>query len=196
MAEGARIGHFNIVRCHRLEMDEKSSIGHVNTVKGNVDLLMGKRCVIMNLNRLAGARKEKSYCTPHFLMHEGAKVMSRHFFDLIQSIEMMEGSVFAGARSQCWTHSSLYGKKKHVRLDGKIAVGRNCYIGASCMLLPGVTIGDDITLGTGTICSKSISEPGLYVSSSMRHIPYDADERIASLGKPEAVIDGVERYCK
>lgn len=129
-------------------------------------------------------------------MHSGAKVMSRHFFDLTSNVEIGERSIFAGAYSQCWTHSYLYGKKNHVRLDGKIILGKNCYVGASCILLPGVKVGDDISLGAGTICSKSVSEPGLYVSSSMYHIPFNADDRIAALGQPMAVIDGVSRYCK
>lgn len=196
MAKGAKIGHFNIIKCHYLKMEERSKINHLNTIFGNFDLVMGQNSALMNLNRLAGARKSKCYCTPRFMMHKEAKIMSRHFFDMIQSIEIGERSIFAGARSQCWTHSYLYGKEKHARLDGKIAIGDNCYIGASCILLPGITIGNDISLGAGTVCSKSISEAGLYVSSCMRHIPFDADDRIVSLGKPEAVIDGVERYYK
>lgn len=196
MAKDAKIGHFNIIKCHYLKMEERSKINHLNTISGNFDIVMGQNSVLMNLNRLAGVRKSKCYCTPCFMMHKGAKIMSRHFFDLIQSIEIGERSIFAGARSQCWTHSYLYGKVKHARLDGKITIGKNSYIGASCILLPGIEIGNDISLGAGTVCSKSISEAGLYVSSCMRHIPFDADDRIASLGKPEAVIDGVERYCK
>ena len=89
-----------------------------------------------------------------------------------------------------------YGKEKHVRLDGTINIGSNCYIGASCILLPGICIGDNITLGAGTTCSKSVTEQGVYVSSKLQYIPYDADERIKSLGKPMAIIDGVERYKK
>lgn len=129
-------------------------------------------------------------------MHDYSKIMGHHYFDIIQDIEIGERSIFAGAFSQCWTHSYIYGTEKHARLDGSITIGNNCYIGASCIILPGIKIGDNITLGAGTICSKSINKPGAYVSSTLQFIDFDPDKRIESLGKPKAVIDGIERYLK
>lgn len=196
MARSSKVGHFNFIKCHQLEIDENASIGHLNSIKGYFDLILKEKSIIKNLNRLLGAKQTKCYCISQFILHSRAKVMSRHFFDLISSIEIGEKSIFAGASSQCWTHSYLYGQKNHARLDGKVVLGKNCYVGASCILLPGVKVGDNISLGAGTICSKSVSEPGLYVSSSIYHIPFNADDRIAALGQPMAVIDGIPRYRK
>lgn len=173
-----------------------AKIGHLNTAKGYFNFVMHNKSTIMNCNRFTSLGKKQTYQTPHLLLRERAKIVSRHFFDLTSSIEIGERSNFAGAYSQCWTHGFLYGKEKHARLDGDIVVGNDCYIGASCILLAGVTIGSNITLGAGTTCSKSIEESGLYVSSSLHFIPFDADERIKSLGKSTAVLGEMECFKK
>lgn len=193
----ARIGHFNFIKCQALHMEEHAQIGHLNLAMGYVKILLEKNSYIGNFNSFhAKKHKSKCYSLPYLRLHQSAKIMGHHYLDLIQSIDIGERSILAGAFSQCWTHSYIYGKEKHVRLDGTINIGSNCYIGASCILLPGICIGDNITLGAGTTCSKSVTEQGVYVSSKLQYIPYDADERIKSLGKPMAIIDGVERYKK
>lgn len=100
----------------------------------------------MNCNRFTSLCKNQTYSTPRLLMHERAKIVSRHFLDLTSSVEVGDRSTIAGAYSQCWTHGFLYGNKKRARLDGDIVIGNDCYIGASCILLGGITIGDNITL--------------------------------------------------
>lgn len=41
MAKDAKIGHFNIIKCHYLKMEERSKINHLNTISGNFDIVMG-----------------------------------------------------------------------------------------------------------------------------------------------------------
>ena len=38
----------------------------------------------------------------------------------------------------------------------QIVIGRNCWIGASAILLPGVTIGENTVIGAGSIVTKNI----------------------------------------
>lgn len=196
MAKSAKIGHFNIVRCKSIQLEDNAKIGHLNTAKGYFDLHMHSNSTIMNCNRFTSLGKSQTYSPPKLLMRKNAKIVSRHFFDLTSSIELGERSNFAGAYSQCWTHGFLYGNKKHARLDGDIVIGNDCYIGASCILLAGITMGDNITLGTGTTCSKSIDKSGLYISSSLKYIPFDADKRIEDLGNPTAVLGEMECFKK
>lgn len=197
LAPNVKIGHFNLIKCQALNMEACSQIGHFNLIIGYMEMLLKIKAVIGNFNSFHGGRnKSKCYSLPQLILHDKAKIVGHHYFDLIQSIHIGKNSILAGAFSQCWTHSYIYGSQKHVRLDGEIKIGNNCYIGASCILLPGITIGDNIMLGAGTTCSKSIRESGVYVSSKLEYIPYNADERIKSLGEPMAIIDGVERYKK
>lgn len=48
---------------------------------------------------------------------------------------------------------------------GKIKIGNYTYIGDSCLIMPGVTIGNDVIVGAGTVVSKSIPD-GLMVAGN------------------------------
>lgn len=196
MSKGSSIGHFNIISCKSLCLGHNTKIGHLNMMKGYFELIMDDNATIVNCNRMTSLGKSQSYKLSRLFMHKGSKIVSRHFFDLTSNIEIGERSNMAGAYSQCWTHGFLYGKERHARLDGDIIIGNDCYIGASCILLPGISIGNNITLGAGTTCSKSIEKSGLYVSSSLHFVQFDADERITSLGKPVAVLGGMDCFHK
>lgn len=41
---------------------------------------------------------------------------------------------------------------------GKIVVGNNVYIGNCAMIMPGVTIGNDVIIGAGSVVTKSIPD--------------------------------------
>lgn len=45
--------------------------------------------------------------------------------------------------------------KPGYRKYGKIVIGKNVFIGANATFLPGVTIGDNVVIGTGAIVTKS-----------------------------------------
>lgn len=48
-----------------------------------------------------------------------------------------------------------------------IHIGNNCWIGSNCIILPGVNICDNVTIGAGSIVTKSINQPGVYVIDSV-----------------------------
>ena len=48
-----------------------------------------------------------------------------------------------------------------LRADGyqynmPVRIGKNCWIGAGCIIVPGVTIGDNVVIGAGSIVTKDI----------------------------------------
>ena len=49
-------------------------------------------------------------------------------------------------------------REKYPKMDvfGKIKIGNNVYMGNCSMILPGVTIGDNVIIGAGSIVTKSI----------------------------------------
>lgn len=49
-------------------------------------------------------------------------------------------------------------REKHPDLDviAPIRVGNNVFIGADCLILPGVTIGDDVVIGARSVVSRDI----------------------------------------
>ena len=47
-------------------------------------------------------------------------------------------------------------------VNGDCKIGNNCFIGSQSVLANGVTIGDDIIVGAGSLVRKSIKEKGIY----------------------------------
>ena len=43
---------------------------------------------------------------------------------------------------------------RRIRRDVKI--GKNCFIGAHCLILPGVTIGDEVVVAAGVVVTKDV----------------------------------------
>jgi len=45
--------------------------------------------------------------------------------------------------------------KKHDKTTAPIIIGKNCWIGANVVILPGVTLGDNVIVAAGAVVSKS-----------------------------------------
>lgn len=49
-----------------------------------------------------------------------------------------------------------------------VRIGDRVWVGARAMILPGVTIGDDVVIGAGSVVTKDCVRPGVYVGSPAR----------------------------
>ena len=49
-------------------------------------------------------------------------------------------------------------------------IGRNCWIGAGAIILPGVTIGDNTVIGAGSVVTKDIPDCSIAVGNPCRVI--------------------------
>ena len=71
-----------------------------------------------------------------------------------------------GPRVMVITHDTIF---DHINTDpshsrtAPVTIGRNCFIGAGAIVLPGVSIGDNTIIAAGTVVNKSIP-PGSVVS--------------------------------
>jgi len=53
---------------------------------------------------------------------------------------------------------------------GKIKIGNNVYIGNCALIMPGVTIGDSVIVGAGSVVTKSISSGSIVAGNPARII--------------------------
>ena len=116
-----------------------------------------------------------------------AEVTTFAFIDVCDSVSLRSNTVLAGRGIQIWTHGFVHraggGKRELVR--GPVRIGRNCYIGAMTCINYGVTISDDITIGSLSSVAKSLIESGVYVGSGLRFIDKTPEERLHSLSRRE-----------
>ncbi|WP_322740787.1 acyltransferase [Desulfocapsa sulfexigens] len=41
-------------------------------------------------------------------------------------------------------------------IRGDVRIGKNCFIGAQCIILPGVTIGDEVVIAAGAVVTRDV----------------------------------------
>ena len=61
-------------------------------------------------------------------------------------------------------------KYKNVRNFGRIKIGKNCFIGNNCTILPGVEMGDNCILGAGSVLSSSMPNNTVYAGVPAKFI--------------------------
>ena len=199
LEDGARIRHLNVIICRKLIMKKGASIGKLNFIKGNFDLVMDERADINMQNKITSIlRDELKRGRSKLHMRYHAKIGVGHLVDMTDNITIGENSMIAGAGSQLWTHGFYFSKvgDKVSRIDGEILIGNNCYIGAKCVICAGVSIPAITTIGANCCISKSLEKSGLYVSQPLRYIQFDPDVAIKRFGSPEDCINGVNIYRK
>lgn len=61
-------------------------------------------------------------------------------------------------------------KYADARNFGRIKIGKNCFIGNNCTILPGVEIGDNCILGAGSVLSSSMPANSVYAGVPAKFI--------------------------
>lgn len=74
----------------------------------------------------------------------------------------------------CVSHDAKVGAHSffapRVALAGFVEVGKQCFIGINTTVIDGIAIGDRIQTGGGTVVTKDLAEPGLYVGAPARRV--------------------------
>ena len=183
----SKVKPFNILLCKELCIEEHAGFsGYFNLVMGVNKMTIRKNSYIIKFNRFRFfniceiaenvkiASSNVFFGTPGnispFKEYENLRIKqksiitNKHIFDLSDQISIGEDVTFGGSGSQVWTHGfDLH----HTKKQSPIEIGDCCYIGSSSIILPGIKICNNVSIGTGTIVSKSIEESGFYVSSGL-----------------------------
>lgn len=59
-------------------------------------------------------------------------------------------------------------REKAYQYNMPVHIGRNCWFGAGCIVLPGVTIGDNVVVGAGSVVTKDIPSNVVVVGNPAR----------------------------
>lgn len=63
-------------------------------------------------------------------------------------------------------------RKEHPEWDiiNKIIIGNNVYLGYGCLVLPGVTIGDNVVVGANSVITKDLESNAVYAGVPARKV--------------------------
>ena len=171
----AKIG-LSIILAKRLIMEEKSRIHNFVLCK-NIDLLnLKKDSGIANMTYITGySVLNKSVFQSvanrrcELILEESAGITSRHYIDCNGGVYIGAFTTVAGIKSQILTHSiNIYKNRQEAH---PIYIGKYCFIGTGCVLLPGTKLPDYSVLGAGSVLTKSHEESAcLYAGSPAKRI--------------------------
>lgn len=182
-----RIGHLNLIHCRRLCIGRQGYIGRLNQISGPLSILIRATGAIGNGNKIVrGPRGSVCSGPAQLLIGRLAKITANHRIDCTRSVRIGDYSTLAGVGIQIWTHGyvhELSGPGRY-RIDGPVNIAHNVYVAASSIISMGVDICAGAMVGAGTTVARSITEPGLYVSSAVRQLPRPAE--------PDTRLDMVE----
>lgn len=75
-------------------------------------------------------------------------------------------TISTGVKFTTHDNSVIKVVKNKTDVFGKIIIGNNCFIGQNSLILPGVTIGDNIIIGAGSVVTKSFLENGIIIAGN------------------------------
>ncbi len=146
MGRHCKIGHFCVCRnIDRLEMGDESGMGSFHLITG-----------IPTTNKNHFQHVENRRC--EMVLGRCVGIPSRKFFDCNGGIYIGDYTTVAGQWTQFLTHAiDIY----HSRQDAKpIRIGKYCFIGTGCIVLPGAVLPDYSVLGAGAVLNKPQTESG------------------------------------
>ena len=178
LALGARIGYGNIVRVDALHLDSSAYIGHLNQLNGPFIVALKQQAGVGNSNRITRARLGATWGRSMLRLGTWSKITSGHVIDCTRSVRFGDYSTLAGKGSQVWTHGYLHAPAgiDRFRIDGRVHIGSNVYVGSASVINAGVRIGDAITIGSMSCVSSSLATPGLYVGQQLRMLRLDYED--------------------
>lgn len=91
------------------------------------------------------------------------------YYQAINGIEIGEGTLWSYNCSFISANHSKDNYKEHEKTH-PIRIGKNVWIGANCVILPGVEIGDNTIIGAGSIVTKSIPSDSIAVGNPCKII--------------------------
>jgi acetyltransferase-like isoleucine patch superfamily enzyme len=162
---GGKIGMFNWLVLDELIMQEGALIRRMNRVQNIRKLQLSEGAVILNSNFIGGTwGSTEQTGRENFELGARSQITIGAFVDLTDTISFGLDVVAGGVGTQFWTHGfDCY--RNHV--SGPICVADSVFLGAACIVMPNVSICSSVTVGSGTVVHRSISEPGLYVSAQL-----------------------------
>lgn len=164
--ERGTLGYLNYISCWSFNLGSDSRVIRMNKFLYINDVEIGQNVTIRSRNSFVGTRgfsapfKEEE----NINIGKDSIITIGHSFDLSDTITIGENVTFGGNASEVWTHGF---DVNHIKVQAPVLIGNDVYIGSRSIIIQGVRICNRVSIGAGTVVSKSISESGFYISSAL-----------------------------
>ena len=181
LGKGTYIGP-SLLDTQSLEMAEGSRIGWFNIVRNMESVVLGNKARLGTFNWIAGFRSRQSVHFGKFPgrrsaleIQDAAAITARHLIDCTDRIVIGRFSTVAGHRSQFLTHGIDF--RENMQACAPIIIGEYCFIGTGSILLKGVQVPDCTVIAAGSVVSQKIDQGGyIYAGNPAAQLrPIDRD---------------------
>lgn len=127
------------------------------------------------LRKILGQADEDTFIVQPFYCDYGTQIkVGKRFFANFNFVVLDEAYVTIGDDCFIGPNVSIYTachstdpKERNTRQEWAkpVSIGNNCWIGGSVTILPGVTIGDNVTVGAGSVVVKDIPSNSVAVGN-------------------------------
>jgi len=147
-----RIGFGTVIAVDEVNI-EKCKIGVFNLFIGPMKVEIGEGAAVGNRNTFScgfwtaqAQYQDKDYARS-LQIGRDTLITSGHYFDVVGSFILGDGSWVAGMGSQFWTHGAGV-------TDRDIQIGRDCYLGSAVRFSPGSGVGDHVIVAMGSVVTR------------------------------------------
>jgi acetyltransferase-like isoleucine patch superfamily enzyme len=160
----ARMGRA-VILAREFEMGPMARIGHLVLCKPIDRLVLGPDSGIGTGTFITGFPRETRRHFAHLpdrrcelVLARGVGVTGRHYIDCNGGVYIGEFTTVGGLQTQILTHSiDIYRNRQHA---APVRIGKYCFVGTRCTILPGAGLPDYSVLGAGSVLNKAHAEEG------------------------------------
>ncbi|HYF47136.1 MAG TPA: hypothetical protein VD926_13055 [Acidimicrobiales bacterium] len=163
MHPGARVG-LSLITVRRFVLAEGARVGHLNLIRNLDEVRLEEHAAIGNLNWInavpAGAPDRLTHAPerqPTLLVRRHGTITYGHFLDCSDRVEIGEFAIIGGFRCQILSHS--------VDLDvgnvlcAPVRLGDYSFVATACVVLPGAELSHHAVVGAASLLRRMDTEP-------------------------------------
>ena len=145
------------------QLDTKKAVKEYNAVMP-FDMKKGMDCIA----RTGIKHKENIYFEPPFHCEYGNHIeVGENFYANVNCIMLDVGKITIGDNVLFGPNVSIYTAGHPIHPESRnsgyeygipVTIGSNVWIGGSCVILPGVSIGNNVVIGAGSVVTKDIPD--------------------------------------
>ena len=145
------------------QLETKKAVKEYNAVMP-FDMKKGMDCIA----RTGIKHKENIYFEPPFHCEYGNHIeVGENFYANVNCIMLDVGKITIGDNVLFGPNVSIYTARHPIHPESRnsgyeygipVTIGSNVWIGGSCVILPGVSIGNNVVIGAGSVVTKDIPD--------------------------------------